>query len=76
MLWLKNKLDVDAEGHLTGEVREVCEQSVERRFRRDLGEEARGEDKVLWFRNGTGLQSVRGVEHSHVLVRDVSRGVV
>ncbi len=29
-----------------------------------------GHDRVLWFRNWTGLQSVRGLEHVHVLVRD------
>lgn len=33
-------------------------------------------DQVLWFRNWTGLQSVRGVEHVHVLVRGVGEGVV
>ena len=32
-----------------------------------------GNDRVLWFRNWTGLQSVRGLEHVHVLVRDASR---
>ena len=32
-----------------------------------------GNDRVLWFRNWTGLQSVRGLEHVHVLVRDAPR---
>ena len=36
------------------------------------GSEA-GDDRVLWFRNWTGLQSVRGLEHVHVLVRDAPK---
>lgn len=33
-------------------------------------------DRVLWFRNWTGLQSVRGLEHVHVLVRDAPRDLL
>ena len=33
-------------------------------------------DCVLWFRNWTGLQSVRGLEHVHVLVRDAPRDLL
>ena len=38
-------------------------------FEQKLGVE--GQDKVLWFKNWTGLQSVRGLEHIHVLVRQI-----
>ncbi len=34
------------------------------------------EDNVLWFRNWTGLQSVRGLEHVHVLVRDAPKDLL
>ncbi len=40
-------------------------------FERKLGVE--GRDKVLWFKNWPGLQSVGGVEHIHVLVRNIDR---
>lgn len=33
-------------------------------------------ERVLWFRNWTGLQSVRGLEHVHVLVRDAPRDLL
>ena len=37
------------------------------------GDSGAGDDRVLWFRNWTGLQSVRGLEHVHVLVRDAPK---
>jgi hypothetical protein len=35
-----------------------------------------GEDRVLWFKNWVQLQSVRALEHIHVLVRDASPALV
>ena len=32
--------------------------------------------KVIWFKNTTDLQSVRSLEHVHVLVRDVEDEVL
>ena len=34
------------------------------------------EEKVVWFKNWTALQSVPGMEHVHVLVREVPDHVV
>jgi len=47
---------------------------VDREFRREVGERVKGE-RVLWFKNTTTLQSVRGLEHVHVLLRDVDEKV-
>lgn len=33
-------------------------------------------ERVLWFRNWTGLQSVRGLEHVHILVRNAPQEVL
>ena len=33
-------------------------------------------EKVLWFKNWGALQSVRGLEHIHVLVKDVPESIV
>jgi hypothetical protein len=49
----------------------MVDEFVDHTFVKGLGVE--GLDRVLWFKNWTGLQSVRGVEHVHVLVRDVER---
>ena len=35
-----------------------------------MGEEEEGSN-VIWFKNTTNLQSVRSLEHVHVLIRDV-----
>ena len=49
----------------------MVEKFVTTEFEQKLGVE--GRDKVLWFKNWTGLQSVRGLEHIHVLVRHIDR---
>jgi hypothetical protein len=67
-VWLKDRLPVDdIEGDLTKEGREMVQHFVDDRFVKPLGS-----DRVLWFKNWAKLQSVRGVEHFHVLVKDVS----
>ncbi|QDS69561.1 hypothetical protein FKW77_007937 [Venturia effusa] len=68
-VWLKDRLPVDAiHGDLTTEGREMVQQFVHERFAKVIGA-----DRVLWFKNWAKLQSVRGVEHFHVLLKDVSR---
>ncbi|KAJ4301928.1 hypothetical protein N0V90_004024 [Kalmusia sp. IMI 367209] len=48
---------------------------VKREFRGKAGEEVEG-SKVQWFKNTTILQSVRALEHIHVLVRGVEEEVL
>ncbi|KAH9865488.1 hypothetical protein J1614_009072 [Plenodomus biglobosus] len=68
VVWLKHRLPVDEAGALSQEGRDMVEDFVAREFRVRTGEERVGE-KVLWFKNTTTLQSVRGLEHVHVLIR-------
>lgn len=49
----------------------MIEDFVESFFVRDLREG--GKERVLWFKNWVSLQSVRGVDHVHVLVRDAPK---
>ncbi|KAF2745165.1 hypothetical protein M011DRAFT_448070 [Sporormia fimetaria CBS 119925] len=74
-VWSKVRLEVDGEGALTEKGKEVVEGFVRREFRERVGEKEKGE-MVLWFRNPMGLQSVRSLEHVHVLLRGVEEGVV
>lgn len=70
VVWLKTRLAVTSDtGDLTKDGKSMVQEFVHTAFERKLGVE--GQDKVLWFKNWTGLQSVRGLEHIHVLVRDV-----
>jgi hypothetical protein len=75
VVWLKQRLPVDAEGALNEEGREMVRAFVKREFRVKAGEQEEG-SKVIWFKNTTNLQSVRSLEHVHVLVRDVDEGVL
>lgn len=56
-------------GDMLPESRRLIDEFVRKRFVADLGEG--GEARVLWFKNWVALQSVRALEHFHVLVRDV-----
>ncbi|EMC93879.1 hypothetical protein BAUCODRAFT_36337 [Baudoinia panamericana UAMH 10762] len=68
LVWSKTPIAVDDQlGDVTPESRRLIEEFVERHFIRALGEG--GRDRVLWFKNWVKLQSVRGVDHVHVLVR-------
>lgn len=57
-----------ARGDVTPESRRLIEDFVENYFIKELDEI--GKDRVLWFKNWVSLQSVRGVDHVHVLVKD------
>ncbi|RDI86815.1 hypothetical protein Vi05172_g3023 [Venturia inaequalis] len=68
-VWLKGRLPVDdTDGDLTDEGRKMVQQFVYDRFVSVVGGE-----RVLWFKNWANLQSIRGVEHFHVLLKDVSQ---
>lgn len=75
VVWLKHRLPVDEEGALSQEGRDMVEDFVAREFRGRAGEDHVGE-KVLWFKNTTTLQSVRSLEHVHVLIRGVGDEVL
>jgi hypothetical protein len=69
-VWLKAPLPVTGDtGQLTKEGEAMVERFVDETFVKGLGLE--GQDKVQWFKNWTILQSVRAVEHCHVIFRDV-----
>ncbi|KAF2637117.1 hypothetical protein P280DRAFT_501003 [Massarina eburnea CBS 473.64] len=75
VVWSKKPLPVDGEGALTAGGRGLVEEFVKREFRDKAGEVEEG-TKVQWFKNTTNLQSVRSLEHVHVLVRDVDEEVL
>lgn len=74
LVWSKTPIPVDSErGDVTPESRRLIVDFVQRYF---VDEVERGWEQVLWFKNWVSLQSVRGVDHVHVLVRDVPGSVV
>lgn len=82
LVWTKTPIAVDEErGDVTTESRELIERFVETLFVSRVAERCgleRGEawKRVMWFKNWESLQSVRGVPHVHVLVKDVPEGLI
>ncbi|KAK5109865.1 hypothetical protein LTR62_006472 [Meristemomyces frigidus] len=60
--------DEGVEGDVTPESRQTIEGFVEQTFMKELGDG--GSERVMWFKNWSSLQSVRGVDHVHVLIKD------
>ncbi|KAG6321301.1 hypothetical protein E4U22_002078 [Claviceps purpurea] len=70
VVWTRTPIPTDDEmGDMTPESRALVAGFVRRCFVDALGEN--GKERVLWFKNWMALQSVRALEHIHVLVRDV-----
>jgi len=76
VVWSRTPIatDPDRGGDMTPESRELVAAFVKRFFVDRLG--PGGEDRVMWFKNWVALQSVRALEHIHVLVRDVDPEVI
>lgn len=64
VVWTKNKLPVDGEGHLSAEGRPLLEHFLDRFLD---GERDRD---WTYFLNPPGLKSIGNLEHFHVLVRN------
>lgn len=69
-VWLKQRLPVDERGALSEEGKRMVEEFVNDEFRVKAREEEK-DSRIIWFKNTTNLQSVRSLEHLHVLVRNV-----
>lgn len=71
VVWLKTRLPVkQPKGDLTPESAKMIQDFVQKTFIDPLIRVGQGQDQVQWFKNWVGLQSVRGLDHFHVLVKD------
>jgi len=77
VVWLKTPIPIDEKtGDLAPESRLLISEFVQKTFTDRLGRDGPAEDSVLSFKNWAALQSVRGLEHVHVLVRNVPESVI
>ncbi|KAL8646613.1 MAG: hypothetical protein Q9226_006780 [Calogaya cf. arnoldii] len=79
IVWSKPRIATDPEtGFVTPESKELIDAFVDRTFvkRLELEGDADAGERVLWFKNWGALQSVRGLEHIHVLVKDVLEAII
>jgi len=68
--WSRTPIATEPEtGDMTPESRKIVSDFVRNFFVDKLG--PGGQDRVMWFKNWVALQSVRALEHIHVMVRDV-----
>ena len=75
VVWTRTFIPTTPEkGDLTDQSRQQIRDFVQRYFVDELG--PGGEDKVVWFKNWVALQSVRALEHFHVMVREVDDDIL
>ena len=69
IIWSKTPFETDDDiGDLTPSARRSVDEFVTRTFTDRLENDK--EDRVLWFKNWVALQSVRSLQHVHVLLKD------
>ncbi len=77
VVWLKTPVPINPQtGDLTESSRSLINAFVTKTFTQRLSREGLDEDRVQWFKNWAQLQSVRGLEHFHVVVRDVPKEII
>jgi len=75
VVWTRTTIPTDSgKGDMTPESRDLVAAFVKRYFVDRLG--PGGEDRVVFFKNWVSLQSVRALEHVHVLVKDVDPKII
>ncbi|TLD34201.1 hypothetical protein PspLS_00376 [Pyricularia sp. CBS 133598] len=75
VVWSRTMIPTDAEtGDMTPESRKTVANFVKRFFVDELG--PGGEDRVMWFKNWVALQSVRTLEHIHIMVKDCNEAIL
>ncbi|KAI0166056.1 hypothetical protein GGR57DRAFT_3883 [Xylariaceae sp. FL1272] len=71
VVWSRTIIETDSvNGDMTPESRRTVAEFIKRFFIDRLGQE--GDKRVCWFKNWVALQSVRSLEHIHVMVKDAS----
>ncbi|RDW65417.1 hypothetical protein BP5796_10109 [Coleophoma crateriformis] len=69
VVWSRTPIETDEKtGDVTDLSRARIQDFIKRTFMDSLSED--GNKRVMWFKNWVALQSVRSLEHIHVLVRD------
>ena len=77
IVWLKVRLESEpTKGDMTPKSRRQVEGFIQSKFIDRVKDLPGEQEKVIWFKNWTALQSVPGMEHVHVLVRDVPEHII
>ncbi|CAJ2506179.1 Uu.00g003090.m01.CDS01 [Anthostomella pinea] len=75
VVWSRTIIETDPQtGDMTPRSRQIVANFVKKFFADKLG--PRGGEKVLWFKNWVALQSVRSLEHIHLMVKEAGESVI
>lgn len=76
VVWTKTPIATDEQGDPTPQSRQLIDDFIQITFKDHI---ARGQypgDNVQWFRNRTKWQSVRSLDHMHIVLRDIDEEFV
>ncbi|KAE8353683.1 hypothetical protein BDV28DRAFT_156842 [Aspergillus coremiiformis] len=76
VIWLKMSIPLNEDGDPTAESRRRIEEFLERTFAMHMSERPYAGDNIQWFKNRVKWQSVRALEHIHVILRGADDGFV
>jgi Protein of unknown function (DUF3605) len=76
IVWLKTPIEVDHVGDPTSASKELIESFVTRVFRNQIVPNPAYTDQIMWFKNRTRWQSVKSLEHIHVIVRGIDQSLI
>lgn len=77
IVWLKNRLEIQPPpGDLTPKGRAQVNAFIDKEFVKPVAELTGEGDNVIWFKNWVALQSVPGIDHVHVLLRNVPKSII
>lgn len=75
VVWSRTPIAVDDEkGDLLPHSRAIIDAFVVKHFVEPLGHG--GRERILWFKNWTSIQSIPGVDHVHVMIRDAPQDLL
>ncbi|KAA8643872.1 uncharacterized protein ATNIH1004_010647 [Aspergillus tanneri] len=76
VIWSKTPIGVDEDGDPTPESRQLITEFITRTFAAQMRQKKHSGDNIQWFKNRAKWQSVRALEHIHVVLRDVDEDFV
>lgn len=77
IVWLKNRLEIQPPpGDLTPNAKAQVKAFIDKEFVKPVAELTGEGDNVIWFKNWASLQSVPGIDHVHVLLRNVPKSTI
>jgi hypothetical protein len=77
IVWLKNRLEIQPPpGDLTPMAKAQVNAFIDKEFVRPMAELTGEGDNVIWFKNWGALQSVPGIDHVHILLRNVPKSII